>query len=191
MHLDDSLYNKPKFEGAKYVMSPPLRKKEDQEALWQGLAYEFIDVVSTDHCPFNLKQKELGKNDFSKIPNGIPGIENRLELLFSEGVEKGRISLGRFVDVTSTNAAKIFGLFPQKGIIAEGSDADLIIFDPDHEHTISAKKHHMNCDYSPYEGFKVKGKCKTVILRGKIAVDNGKILVKKNFGQFLTRKLQP
>ena len=129
----------------------------------------------------------MGLNDFSKIPNGAPGIEHRVELMFSEGVLKNKISLEKFVDVTSTAAAKIFGLFPRKGTIAVGSDADLIIFDPKETHTLSAKTHHMNCDYSGYEGWELTGKCKTVILRGTIAIDNNKLLIEKGYGQFVKR----
>jgi dihydropyrimidinase len=129
----------------------------------------------------------MGENDFSKIPNGMPGIEHRMELLFSEGVAKGRISLNKYVDVTSTAAAKIFDLFPRKGTIAVGTDADCILFDPNEEHTLSAKTHHMNCDYSAFEGWKVTGRCKTTILRGTVAVENGKALVGKGFGKYLPR----
>jgi len=186
--LDDSVYSKEGFEGSKYVMSPPLRKKKDQAALWDGINQNLVQVVATDHCPFCMKQKEMGKNDFSKIPNGAPGVEHRVELMYSEGVDKGRISLNKFVDLTSTHAAKIFGLFPQKGTIAVGSDADIVVFDPNEEHTISAKTHHMNCDYSAYEGWNVKGKCRTTILRGTVAVDRGVAKVGKGFGKFLKRK---
>ncbi len=129
----------------------------------------------------------MGKDDFSKIPNGHPAIENRMELLFSEGVNKGKISLNKFVEVTSTNAAKIFGMFPKKGCIAVGSDADIIIFDPDEEHTLSVKTHHMNVDYSGYEGWKVRGKTKTVVMRGEVAIDNNKLKIKKGYGKFVKR----
>ena len=184
--LDASQYEKD-FEGAKWVMSPPLREKKDQAALWAGLNQGLVHVVATDHCPFMWEQKLRGKDDFSKIPNGHPAIEHRVELLFSEGVNKGKISLNKFVEVTSTNAAKIFGMFPQKGTIAIGSDADIVIFDPNEKHTISVDTHHMNCDYSAYEGWKVTGKCKTVILRGKVAVENNKVLVEKGYGKFIKR----
>mgnify|MGYP001606259686 FL=1 len=136
--LDDSAYLEENFGGAKYVMSPPLRKKKDQEALWKGIEQNIVEVVATDHCPFCMDQKKMGKDDFSKIPNGAPGIENRMELLFSEGVKKKRMSLNKFVEVTSTGPAKIFGLFPKKGTIAVGTDADIVIFDPAQKHTISA-----------------------------------------------------
>ncbi len=184
--LDASLYEKD-FEGAKWVMSPPLRQKKDQEALWAGLNQGLIQVVGTDHCPFNWDQKLMGKDDFSKIPNGHPAIENRMELLFSEGVSKGRISMNKFVEVTSTNPARIFGMYPRKGCIAIGSDADIVIFDPTVKHTLSAKTHHMNVDYSGYEGWEVTGKCKHIILRGKHAINNGNVNIQKGYGQFIKR----
>jgi len=185
--LDDSVYSKEGFEGAKYVMSPPLRKKKDQEALWQGINQNLISAVTTDHCPFMMKQKEMGKEDFSKIPNGAPGIEHRVELLYSEGVEKGRITRNKWVEMIATGPAKTFGLFPRKGTIAVGSDADIVLFDPKKEQTISAKTHHMNCDYSAYEGWKVKGKCRTTLLRGTVAVEEGVAKIGKGFGQYLPR----
>jgi dihydropyrimidinase len=184
--LDASLYDKG-FESAKWVMSPPLREKKDQASLWGGINQGAIQIVATDHCPFHWEQKKLGENDFSKIPNGHPAIEHRMELLYSEGVAKGKISLNKFVEVSSTNAAKIFGMYPRKGTIAPGSDADLVIFDPEETHTLSSKTHHMNCDYSAYEGWKVKGKCKTVLLRGEVAVQDNKLMVKKGYGQFIKR----
>ncbi len=185
--LDASLYEKD-FEGAKWVMSPPLREKKDQESLWGGINQGSVQIVATDHCPFNWEQKLMGKNDFSKIPNGHPAIENRMELLFSEGVNKGKISLNKYVEVTSTNSAKIFGMFPRKGTIGIGADADIIIFDPNEEHTLSVKNHHMRVDYSGYEGWKVKGKCKQTILRGKLAIDNGKVKIEKGYGKFIKRE---
>ncbi len=185
--LDASLYEKPDFEGAKWVMSPPLREKKDQTHLWAAINQGIIEVVATDHCPFFWEQKLMGKDDFSKIPNGHPAIENRLELLYTEGVGKGKITLNKFVEVTSTNAAKIFGMYPRKGTIAVGSDADLVIFDPNKEHQLSAKTHHMNVDYSGYEGWKLIGKVETVLLRGQIAIDKGDCLVGKGYGQFIKR----
>jgi dihydropyrimidinase len=185
--LNDSLYEQPNFEAAKWVFSPPLRKPKDQAALWSGLQQNLIHTVATDHCPFCMEQKRMGLNDFSKIPNGAPGIENRMELLFSEGVLKGHISLNKFVEVSSTNAAKIFGMFPKKGTIAPGSDADIVIFDPKEKHVMSAKTHHMNCDYSAYEGMEVTGKTKTVLLRGTVVIENGKALIPKGFGQYIKR----
>jgi len=185
--LDDSYYFKDGFEGAKVVMSPPLRKKKDQAALWAGIDQNLIQHVATDHCPFCMDQKAMGKDDFSKIPNGAPGIENRFELLYSEGVTKGRIGLNKFVEMTSTGAAKIFGLFPRKGTIAVGSDADIIIFDPQTTHTISAETHHMNVDYNAYEGWQVQGKTRTTILRGTVAIDEGEAFVTEGFGKYLKR----
>jgi dihydropyrimidinase len=184
--LDASLYEQ-NFEGAKWVMSPPLREPKDQQALWAGINQGLVQVVATDHCPFMWEQKLMGKDDFSKIPNGHPAIENRMELLFSEGVNKGRISLNKYVEVACTNAAKIFGMFPRKGTIAVGSDADIVIFDAGEKHTLSAKTHHMNVDYSGYEGRELTGKVKTVLLRGKTAIENGKCLVEKGDGQFIKR----
>ena len=184
--LDASLYDQ-NFEGAKWVMSPPLREKKDQETLWAGLNQGLVNVVATDHCPFMWEQKLMGKDDFSKIPNGHPAIENRMELLFSEGVNKGRITLNKYVEVASTNAAKIFGMFPKKGTIAIGSDADIVLFDPNEKHTLSAKTHHMNVDYSGYEGWQVTGKVKTVLLRGQVVIDNNECKVSKGYGQFVKR----
>lgn len=184
--LDASLYEN-NFEGAKWVMSPPLREKKDQQTLWAGINQGLVNVVATDHCPFKWEQKLLGKDDFSKIPNGHPAIENRMELLFSEGVSKGRISLNKYVEVACTNAAKIFGMFPQKGTIAVGSDADIVIFDPNEQHTLSANSHHMNVDYSGYEGWEVTGKVKTVLLRGQVAIENNECLLEKGYGKFIKR----
>lgn len=184
--LDASLYEQ-NFEGAKWVMSPPLREKKDQETLWAGLNQGLVNVVATDHCPFMWEQKLMGKDDFSKIPNGHPAIENRMELLFSEGVNKGKITLNKYVEVASTNAAKIFGMFPKKGTIAIGSDADIILFDANEKHTLSAKTHHMNVDYSGYEGWELTGKVKTVLLRGKVVIDNNECKVQKGYGQFVKR----
>lgn len=184
--LDASLYEND-FEGAKWVMSPPLRQKKDQETLWAGINQGLIQVVATDHCPFKWEQKLMGKDDFSKIPNGHPAIENRMELFYSEGVQKGKISLNKYVEVTATNPAKIFGMFPRKGTIAVGSDADIILFDPMEKHILSASTHHMNVDYSAYEGWEVMGKVKTVLLRGTVAIDNNKCLLDKGYGKFIKR----
>lgn len=183
--IDASLYEQE--DGAKWVMSPPLREKKDQATLWAGINQGMVQVVATDHCPFMWEQKLMGKDDFSKIPNGHPAIENRMELLFSEGVSKGKITLNKFVEVASTNAAKIFGMFPRKGTIAVGSDADIILIDPNEKHTISAKTHHMNVDYSGYEGWELTGKVKTVLLRGQVAIDNNECKVKKGYGKFIKR----
>ena len=184
--LDASLYEK-NFEGAKWVMSPPLREKKDQTTLWAGINQGLVQVVATDHCPFKWEQKLLGKDDFSKIPNGHPAIENRMELLFSEGVSKGKITLNKYVEVASTNAAKIFGMFPRKGTIAVGSDADIVVFDPNEKHTLSASTHHMNVDYSAYEGWEVTGKVKTVLLRGEVAIENNECKIEKGYGKFIKR----
>ena len=183
--LDASLYEQA--DGAKWVMSPPLREKKDQAALWGAIEQGSIQVVATDHCPFMMAQKAMGSADFSKIPNGHPAIEHRMELLFSEGVNKKRISLNKFVEVTATNPAKIFGMFPRKGTIGIGSDADIVILDPNEKHTLSAKTHHMNVDYSGYEGMQLTGKVKTVILRGQVAIDKGEVKIKKGYGQFIKR----
>jgi dihydropyrimidinase len=188
LFLDYSVYEKPGFEGAKWVMTPPIREQWNQEKLWRGLKFNDLQVISTDHCPFCMKeQKELGRDDFSKIPNGGPGVEHRMSLIFNGGVVEGRISLNRFVEITSTSAAKIFGLFPRKGTIAVGSDADIVIFDPNEEMTISAATHHMNVDYSCYEGVKVKGVTKTVLSRGEVVIEEGKYVGKPGKGSFLKR----
>ncbi|HYE71807.1 MAG TPA: dihydropyrimidinase [Blastocatellia bacterium] len=188
--LDYSYYEKPGFEGAKYVMTPPLRDIENQEKLWRGLRSDDLQVISTDHCPFCMKeQKELGKDDFSKIPNGGPGVENRMSLIYHHGVTAGRINLNRFVELTSTAAAKIFGLFPRKGTIAVGSDADIVIFDPNREQTISASTHHMRVDYSAYEGWTVKGVTEVVLSRGNVIVENGEWKGKAGDGRFIKRGL--
>ncbi|HVS31423.1 MAG TPA: dihydropyrimidinase [Thermoanaerobaculia bacterium] len=190
LFLDDSVYDKPGFEGAKWVMTPAIRQKWNQDKLWRGLQMNDLQVISTDHCPFCFKeQKELGKDDFSKIPNGGPGVEHRMSLVYNGGVAAGRISLNRFVEVVSTSAAKIFGLFPRKGTIAVGSDADIVIFDPNEEMTISARTHHMNVDYSCYEGMKVRGVTRTVLSRGDVVIDEGKYVAKPGRGQFLKRGL--
>jgi dihydropyrimidinase len=181
-------YLEPGFEGAKYVMSPPLRDKSNWDVLWKGLASGDLQVVSTDHCPFNFKgQKDLGKDSFAAIPNGAPGIEHRLSLLYSEGVHKKRLSANRFVDLVSTTPAKLFGMFPQKGAVAVGSDADLVVFDPKAAFTIRARDQHQNVDYTPYEGFKGKGLAGTVIANGRIIVQNGEFLGEPGTGRFLKR----
>src|ERR1700723_654224 len=179
----------PGFEGAKYVFTPPLREKWNQEKLWQGLAQDDLQVVSTDHCPFCMKeQKELGKDDFTKIPNGGPGIEHRLSLVYNGGVHGGKFSPNRFVQLVSTAPAKLFGLYPRKGTVAVGSDADLIVFDPNEEQTISVKTHHMRVDYSMFEGTRVKGTTKTVLSRGRVIVENGKFVGKVGAGEFVKRE---
>jgi dihydropyrimidinase len=179
----------PGFEGAKYVFTPPLREKWHQEKLWQGLAHDTLQVVSTDHCPFCFKeQKELGKDDFTKIPNGGPGIEHRLSLIYTGGVHAKRFSANRFVEVVSTAPARLFGLFPRKGTIAVGSDADIVIFDPAAHDVISAKTHHMRVDYSMFEGIAITGIPKTVLSRGQAVIDSGKFVGRPGAGQFLRRQ---
>src|ERR671938_353706 len=176
------------FNGAKYVMTPPLREKWNQQELWKGLKTDDLQVISTDHCPFCMKeQKELGRDDFSKIPNGAPGVENRVPLIYNGGVVENRVSLNRFVELTSTAAAKMFGLFPRKGTIAVGSDADIVIFDPEKEQTISAKTHHMNVDYSAYEGKTIRGTVETVLSRGRACIETVEFKGKPGNGQFLKR----
>ena len=188
LFLDYSYYEQEGFEGAKYVMTPPLRDKSNQEQLWKGLRGNDLQVISTDHCPFCFKeQKELGRDDFSKIPNGGPGVEHRMSLIYDGGVVQKRISVNRFVELTSTAVAKIFGLFPKKGTIAVGSDADIVVFDPNREQTISASTHHMRVDYSAYEGRKVRGVTETVLSRGNVVVENGVFKGKAGTGRFLKR----
>ncbi len=179
----------PGFEGAKYVFTPPLREKWHQEKLWQGLAHDTLQVVSTDHCPFCFKeQKELGKDDFTKIPNGGPGIEHRLSLIYTGGVHGGRFSPNRFVQLVATAPAKLFGLYPRKGTIAVGSDADIVVFDAHAEQVISASTHHMRVDYSMFEGIRVKGLPKAVLSRGHTIVENAKFVGKAGSGEFIRRQ---
>jgi dihydropyrimidinase len=181
-------YEEPGFDGAKYVMSPPLREKWHQDVLWKGLAKNDLQVISTDHCPFCMaEQKTLGKEDFSKIPNGAPGIETRLTLVHDGGVRGGRLSLNRFVELCSTTPAKMFGLFPRKGTIAVGSDADIVLFDPQRKQTLGVKTLHMKVDYNPYEGRTVQGSPSMVIAGGKVIVEDGKFVGKKGDGRFLKR----
>lgn len=179
----------PGFEGAKYVFTPPLREKWHQEKLWQGLARDTLQMVSTDHCPFCFKdQKELGKDDFTKIPNGGPGIEHRLSLVYTGGVHGGRFSANRFVQLVSTGPAKLFGLYPRKGTVAVGSDADVIVFDPNFEQTISVKTHHMRVDYSMFEGIRTKGAPTVVLSRGRVVIENNLFVGRAGAGQFLRRQ---
>ncbi|HEY0010009.1 MAG TPA: dihydropyrimidinase [Tepidisphaeraceae bacterium] len=187
LFLDETYYDKPNFEGAKYVFTPPLVGKENIEPLWNALKLGYLQEVSTDHCPFNFKgQKELGRGDFTKIPNGGPGVEDRLSLVYDGAMKRGW-SLNHWVNVCSTASAKLMGMFPKKGTIAVGSDADLVLFDPSVKRMISAKTHHMNCDYSLYEGREIQGKPVTVLSRGKVIVDNDQYLGQKSHGQFLKR----
>ena len=193
LFLDSSYYEKENFEGAKYVMTPALREKWNQDELWRGLKFGDLQTIATDHCPFCFKdQKELGRNDFTKIPNGAPGVENRMSLVYNGGVVGNRISLNKFVELTSTNAAKMFGMFPRKGTIAVGSDADIVIFDPERKETISIHNHvthHMNVDYNTYEGVEVQGVAETVISRGQLVVKDTQYVGRKGYGKFLKRGL--
>ena len=176
------------WEGAKYVFTPPLREKRNQPKLWEGLRKDNLQVVSTDHCPFCFEdQKALGKDDFTKIPNGGPGIENRLQLLHHHGVGLGNLTLQRFVELVSTAPARIFGMYPKKGVLAAGSDADIVLWDPTVAHTISAQTHHMRVDYSMFEGFKVKGNARDVYSRGELVVSKGEFIGKPGRGQYLRR----
>jgi dihydropyrimidinase len=180
---------RPDFEGAKFVASPPLRPKEHQASLWRGLRTNDLSVVSTDHCPFCFKdQKELGRDDFSKIPNGIPGVEHRMDLLH-QGVAAGELSLTRWVDVAATTPARMFGLYPRKGVIQPGSDADIVIYDPTATQVLSVDTHHMNVDYSAYEGMRVTGRVETVLSRGRVIISGGEYHGSTGHGQFLAREL--
>jgi dihydropyrimidinase len=189
LFLSEKDLARPGLEGAKYVCSPPLRPESYQTNLWRGLRTDDLSLVSTDHCPFCFKEhKEMGIGNFSKIPNGLPGVEHRLDLIF-QGVNMGEISLGRWVDVTATTPAQMFGLFPKKGVIAPGSDADVVVYDPNATHTISAATHHMNVDYSAYEGMQVRGKATTVLSRGAIVIENDSYVGSAGAGKFLERGL--
>ena len=185
LSLDDMGHG---FEGAKFVCSPPLRSRDHWEELWRGLVKDDLQVVSTDHCPFDFEgQKELGRGDFRKIPNGLPGVEDRLDLLHDGGVVGGRISRERWVEIVSTAPAKLFGMYPRKGAIAVGSDADIVIYDPARKHTISAETHHMDVDYSCYEGREVQGMSQIVMSRGSVVVRDGEFTGRKGAGRFIKR----
>ena len=187
--LDDELYDLPDFEGAKFVLSPPLRDRSHQAPLWRALARGTLAMASTDHCPWTFAdQKQRGQHNFTQIPNGTPGIETRVPLLYSEGVGKGRLSLHRFVDVCATAPARLYGLFPRKGTIAVGSDADLVIFDPYQEVTLSHTALHQNVDYCPFESWQVYGYPRTVIVRGQVIVQEGEFIGPAGWGQFLARQ---
>ncbi len=186
----DDMKAKEGFEAAKYVFTPPLRERVHQDQLWGGIEKNRIQVVATDHCPFCMaEQKERGRHDFSKIPNGAPGIEHRLQLLYHGGVNKGRISLNRWVELSATAPAKLFGMYPKKGTIALGSDADIVIWDPDQTHIISADTHHMNVDYSLYEGYELTGNVDTVISRGQVIIEKDQFTGQAGRGQYLKRSL--
>jgi dihydropyrimidinase len=186
--LDRTYAEREGAEGLKYVMSPPLRDKRNQDVLWKALGEGEIDTVGTDHCPFDVAQKLMGKDAFTLIPNGIPGLEDRVNLMYTYGVSRGGLGLNRFVDALSTKAAKLFGLYPKKGTIAVGSDADLVIYDPAYRGTISAKTQHMNCDYSGFEGVEIDGRPAMVIVRGKVQVRDGEFVGQYGRGEFLRRK---
>ena len=196
LFFDESVYADDSFEIAKYVMSPPLRSKEAQNNLWRALKFDDLQVIATDHCPYCMKEGHLGKinqksygaNDFSKIPNGAPGLQDRMTVVFDGGVKTGKLSLNRFIQLMSTNPAKIFGMFPRKGTIAIGSDADIVIFDPNEQHVLSSNTNYSNCDYTLFEGRQVTGRVKKVILRGKIIVDGDNWLGSPGYGNFQKRK---
>jgi dihydropyrimidinase len=185
--LDKTYAERPGVEGMKHVMSPPLRDRRNQKILWDALGAGLVDTVATDHCPFDTSQKLLGKDAFTQIPNGIPGIEERVSLLYTHGVSRGELDLHRFVDAASTRAAKLFGLYPRKGTIAPSSDADLVIFDPAYRGTLSAATQHTNCDYSGFEGFAIDGRPSIVTVRGKVQVRDGKFVGERGRGRFLKR----
>ncbi len=188
LFVDESALDQPDFEGGKYIYTPPPRPKENQEHLWKALGNDVLSVVSTDHCPFNWpEQKGLGRDDFSKIPNGGPGIENRLHMLYTFGVRPGRFTMNRFVELVSTNPAKYFGLYPRKGTIAPGSDADIVVWDPDKKVTISAKTHHSNVNYNLFEGTEVTGAPEVVLVRGQVIVENDELVAQPGAGQFVKR----
>jgi len=187
--LTKDVLNRP--DGINFICSPPMRDEEDIEALWQGLAEGTISTTASDHCSFNTELKEQGKDSFDKVPNGVCGAEFRLPVLFSEGVNKGRLSINRFVAVTSTNASRIFGMYPQKGIIAQGSDADLVLVDPEREKTLSVKDSLIGLDWSTFDGFRVKGIPALTMLRGKVIAEDGKFIGQRGDGKFLKRQIDP
>jgi dihydropyrimidinase len=187
--LDKSYAERPAMEGMKYVMSPPLRDRRNQEVLWHGLRDGLVQTVATDHCPFDFKtKKKMGRHDFTKIPNGIPSLEDRINLLYTYGVKTGKIDLHTFVNVASTQAAKTFDLFPRKGTIQPGADADLVVFDPAYRGKISARTHHINVDYSVFEGWKIAGRPSHVTVRGQVSVRDGKFTGRMGHGKFLQRQ---
>jgi dihydropyrimidinase len=186
--LDKTYAERPGVEGMKHVMSPPLRDKRNNGILWKALAAGAIDTVGTDHCPFDTEQKQLGEAAFTQIPNGIPGIEDRVNLLYTHGVARGKLDLNRFVDVASTQAAKLFGLFPRKGTIAVGSDADLVIYDTSYRGVVSAKTQSMNTDYNGFEGMPIEGRPSVVTVRGQVQVKDGKFVGDSKRGRLLRRE---
>jgi len=186
--VDESFLERPDFEGAKYVYTPPPRAKENQEHLWHAVSTDILSVISTDHCPFRwADQKSLGRDDFSKIPNGGPGIEDRLMMIHEFGVRSGRITLNRMVELLAANPARYFGLFPRKGTIAVGSDADIVVFDPDKRVTLSAERSHSRIDYNLYEGTEVTGAPDVVLVRGKVIVEGGELVGRPGDGRFVKR----
>ena len=188
LFLSQDDLSRPGFEGAKYVCSPPLRPRDHQADLWNGLVQDDLQIVSTDHCPFDYKdQKVLGRGDFSKIPNGLPGVEDRYTVLFDGGVNAGRISPNRFVELVATAPARMFGLYPRKGTIAPGSDADIVVFDPTAERVLSASTHHMRVDYSCFEGMRVRGRPEVVMQRGEVLVAGDQFHGRPGQGRFLKR----
>lgn len=186
--LDKTYAERPGVEGMKHVMSPPLRAKENQAALWKALANGSIDTVGTDHCPFDAEQKLLGRDSFVSIPNGISGIEDRVNLLYTYGVRRGRLDMDRFVDAASTQAAKLFGLFPRKGTIAVGGDADIVVYDPSYRGVISARSQHTNNDYNGFEGMEIEGRPTVVTVRGKVQARDGQFVGERGRGRLLKRE---
>lgn len=186
--LDYTYAELPDFEGAKYVMSPPLRRKENFDVLWAAFRHGLISTLGSDHAPFDTEQKKMGKDNFCLIPNGIPSLEDRVRMFWTHGVEEDRLDIHRFVDAVSTQAAKLFGLFPKKGTIQLGSDADIVVYDPNYRGKLSAETHHMNIDYNPFEGWDVKGRCDVVTVRGKIQVRDGEFVGEEGHGEFLARE---
>mgnify|MGYP003182431394 FL=1 len=184
--LDDSVYTKPDFQGAVYVCAPPIRKKEDQDCLWEALSREDIQTVATDQCSFTLAQKALGKDDFTKIPGGLPGVQTRGTLLYTYGVKEGRITQEQMCKLLSENPAKLYGVYPQKGVLAPGSDADIVVLDPEKESVISAATHAYNTDNNPFEGIRLRCGIDKVFLRGSLTVDDGR-LVKEKLGKYIAR----
>jgi dihydropyrimidinase len=186
--IDYTFLERPDFEGAKYVYTPPPRDKANQDVLWEAVRTDVLSVISTDHSPFRWDtQKSLGRNDFSKIPNGGPGIENRLQMIHQFGVREGRITLNRMVELLATNPAKLFGLYPRKGTLAVGSDADIIVFDPQKRVTLTATGQHSRTDYTLYEGTEVVGSPETVLLRGNVIVNRDELVASAGIGKFISR----
>ncbi|MHB8695479.1 MAG: dihydropyrimidinase, partial [Solirubrobacteraceae bacterium] len=188
LFIDQTMLDEPDFGGAKYVFTPPPRNKQNQELLWQAMQTGVLSAVSSDHCPFNIgTQKTLGRDDFSKIPNGAPGVENRLQMLHQFGVRTGKLTLNKWVELCCTNPARLFGLHPRKGAVAVGSDADIVVWDPEKPVTLSAATHHSNIDYNLFEGTDVVGSPETVLVRGQVIVDGDELVAEPGAGRFLRR----